>query len=446
RRRARAREPEPQDRAGRVRVRARPLRLRQVDAAAHSFGPAPPDRGPGGDRGPAGGRTAPGRRHRVPAGDPAAVEERAEQRAGADPHHEAPDRAVPPARAGAADAGRARGFRRALPLRALGRHAAAGRHRARAGARPGHSAHGRAVRRARRHDARFHDGGAAAHLAAHRQIGAVHHPLHPRSRVPVRSGSDAVGAPGTRDRRPADRSRPPAHAGHDVAAQVRRLLRAPARALHQGSPGAAGAIAMKRFSFLIVSLAFLLALLGIWHWAIVFFHVPPYLLPKPGAVVDALWGGLVRSGGFYPHIGATLHSTVTGYAIGCALALVAGTLLAEFPRAERLLTPYIVALQSMPKVALAPLIIVWFGYDIASKIVMVALICFFPVFVNTVVGLKSVDRNLLALYRVFSASRLSILLNVKVPAAAGSIFAGLQIAVVMALIGAVVAEFVASRA
>jgi len=203
---------------------------------------------------------------------------------------------------------------------------------------------------------------------------------------------------------------------------------------------------MKRFSFLIVSLAFLLALLGIWHWAIVFFHVPPYLLPKPGAVVDALWGGLVRSGGFYPHIGATLHSTVTGYAIGCALALVAGTLLAEFPRAERLLTPYIVALQSMPKVALAPLIIVWFGYDIASKIVMVALICFFPVFVNTVVGLKSVDRNLLALYRVFSASRLSILLNVKVPAAAGSIFAGLQIAVVMALIGAVVAEFVASRA
>jgi NitT/TauT family transport system permease protein len=191
-------------------------------------------------------------------------------------------------------------------------------------------------------------------------------------------------------------------------------------------------------------MALFAAFLASWQLSIMWFQVPAFLLPSPLSVAQSLWNGIVE-GTLYPHVLATLTSTVSGYLVGCSLAILLGGLLSEFPLAERLMSPYIVAFQSMPKVALAPLIIVWFGYGVLSKIVMVALICFFPVFVNTLVGLNAVDNNLLSLYRVFSASRLSVFFNVKLPSAAGGIFAGLQIAVAMALIGAVVAEFVASR-
>jgi NitT/TauT family transport system permease protein len=98
----------------------------------------------------------------------------------------------------------------------------------------------------------------------------------------------------------------------------------------------------------------------------------------------------------------------------------------------------------MPKVALAPLIIVWFGYGFASKLVMVALICFFPLFVNTVVGIRQTNPALVNMMKAFSAPSWYIFVRVKLFAAAGHIFAGLQISIVLSLIGAVVAEFVAS--
>jgi NitT/TauT family transport system permease protein len=194
-----------------------------------------------------------------------------------------------------------------------------------------------------------------------------------------------------------------------------------------------------------ISIAFFLATLILWDASIRIFKVPPYLIPSPMSVGAALFDGLFN-GTFYPHIVATLHAVVVGYLLGCCLAIFIGALLAEIPLIERALMPYIVALQSMPKVALAPLIIVWFGFGISSKIVLVALICFFPVFVNTLVGIRSVNPDIVNLYRAFSASRWNILLNVKLPAAASSVFAGLQISVAMALIGAVVGEFIASKA
>ena len=117
--------------------------------------------------------------------------------------------------------------------------------------------------------------------------------------------------------------------------------------------------------------------------------------------------------------------------------------MAESRTFEKCFYPFIVALQSMPKVALAPLIIVWCGYGAASKIVMVALMCFFPLFVNTVVGIRQTDRQLIGMMRSFSAPASLVFFRVKLYAAAGHIFAGLQISIVLALIGAVVAEFVA---
>jgi NitT/TauT family transport system permease protein len=188
-----------------------------------------------------------------------------------------------------------------------------------------------------------------------------------------------------------------------------------------------------------------LVLVSVWHLSVSLAGVPSYILPEPGAVGRALWYGLAAKGSYWPHVGFTVKSVIVGYAIGCAAAVFLGVLLSESRTAEMFLFPYVIAMQSVPKIALAPLIIVWFGYDLMSKVVMVALICFFPIFVNTMVGVRSADRDLVDLYRSFSAGRLSILWNVKLPSAVGHIFAGLQIAQVLALIGAIVAEFSGSR-
>jgi NitT/TauT family transport system permease protein len=184
-------------------------------------------------------------------------------------------------------------------------------------------------------------------------------------------------------------------------------------------------------------------LLAIWVIAVRVLKVPNYILPAPEAVAHALKRGYI-DGLYWEHFAFTLQSMTFGYVIGCGIGFVLACVFAESRAVERLFYPYVVALQSMPKVALAPLILVWFGFDMASKIVMVALVCFFPMFVNTVVGLKNTNPALLDLMNAFSASRLHILTRIKIPSAAGHIFAGLQIAIVMGLIGAVVAEFVAA--
>lgn len=184
-------------------------------------------------------------------------------------------------------------------------------------------------------------------------------------------------------------------------------------------------------------------LIALWQGLVIGLEVPNYLVPTPLAVLRALKTGYI-DGQFWPHLAYTMRSMVSGYAVGCGLALLLGAALAEAPTAERLLMPYIIALQSMPKVALAPLILVWFGFGLASKIIMVALVCFFPMFVNTVIGLRQADPALVEMMRAYSGSRWQVFRRVRVPAAAGPIFAGLQIAVVLSLIGAVVAEFISS--
>ena len=180
-----------------------------------------------------------------------------------------------------------------------------------------------------------------------------------------------------------------------------------------------------------------------WILSIRVFEVPDYLIPSPSAVLAAMKVGYI-DGQYWPHFFYTLRSTAIGYGIGCGLAVCIGALVAESRTFERFVYPYIVAMQSTPKVAIAPLILVWFGFGLASKVVMVALMSFFPMFINTVVGIRQTSAPMLDLMKVFSASRLHVFFNVKLPAAAGHIFAGLQISVVLSLIGAVVAEFVSS--
>lgn len=191
-------------------------------------------------------------------------------------------------------------------------------------------------------------------------------------------------------------------------------------------------------------LATVMLLLLLWKLSLEWFSVPTYLVPPPESVLVALRKGLI-GGTLWPHIGATSLAVAIGYLLGCCLAFVCAAVMSESELVERATYPIIVGLQSIPKVALAPLLIVWFGFGLESKVVLVALMCFFPCFVNTVVGLKSYDRNLAALYRAFGSGRFDIFWSVKLPSALGHIFAGLQVSIILAILGAVVSELISSK-
>lgn len=180
-----------------------------------------------------------------------------------------------------------------------------------------------------------------------------------------------------------------------------------------------------------------------WCIASYAFGLPPEVIPQPHQFVAAVWQGWVL-GTMWTHMGATLGAALAGFCIGCTLGAATALLISEFAVLRRALVPLLMGLQSIPLVAIAPLIVTAVGFGIASKILIAALFAFFPVLVNLVSALSSPRQDLLALYRACAASRLQILVNVRVPAAAGAAFAGMQIAFALSLIGAVVGEFVAA--
>lgn len=188
---------------------------------------------------------------------------------------------------------------------------------------------------------------------------------------------------------------------------------------------------------------FFVFLIVLWEVLIVALEVPKYIVPSPSEIFRAAVRNLDR-GIYPPHLFATLKSVLIGYSVGVALGVLLGTLFAEVRIIERLVFPLVVALQSMPKVALAPLFVMWFGYGFTSKVVTVTLLCLFPVLVNTVTGLKSADPDRIVLIRAMTGNRWQVFRHVKLPSAAGHIFAAMQVAVILALIGALVAEFVGS--
>lgn len=193
------------------------------------------------------------------------------------------------------------------------------------------------------------------------------------------------------------------------------------------------------------STATLIVALLIWEVFVRSLQISPQVLPGPELVAQALWQGWV-GGTFWLHIWVTLKGALGGCAIGGTLGFAVGVAVASNRRLHQALYPVVIAIQSMPTVAVAPLIVVYFGIDLASKLVTVALLCFFPLFVNTVAGLRSADPRLLDLFRAASASRWRILLDVQIPGCVPHLIAGLQVAVVLSFIGCVVSEFVASRA
>jgi NitT/TauT family transport system permease protein len=180
--------------------------------------------------------------------------------------------------------------------------------------------------------------------------------------------------------------------------------------------------------------------LAAWKALVLIGGYPAFVLPAPEVVAVRL----VRAwsdGTMAPHAASTLQAIAGGFAVGAGLALLIGYLLARSPLAERLLSPYLVAAQATPILALAPLLALWFGSGLLSKVIICALIVFFPVAVATMVGIRSVDSGLLELGRAYRARRWQVFSFLEVPAALPAILGGMRVGVTLAVIGAIVGEW-----
>jgi len=187
----------------------------------------------------------------------------------------------------------------------------------------------------------------------------------------------------------------------------------------------------------------------LWEIAVRVSEIPAYILPPPSGILVALYRGLNTSllgrGGYYYHLGVTLYEALFGLAIGSVGGVILGTLVSQFSFFERTLFPWIVAFQALPKIALAPLFVLWFGFGLTSKIVMVIVMTFFPLLINSIAGFKSVDLEQIDMLRSYSATEWQIFKMVKLPNALPYIFAGLDMAVVLSVLGAIVGEFVGAQ-
>ncbi|MGD8759803.1 MAG: ABC transporter permease [Anaerolineales bacterium] len=183
--------------------------------------------------------------------------------------------------------------------------------------------------------------------------------------------------------------------------------------------------------------------LALWEGLTRWSDLPPFILPPPEMVWRRFLDSLA-SGSLLRHTGVTLLEVLVGLAIGMTAATCLGYVLAKSRVVERLLAPYIVASQAVPVVAIAPLLVIWFGPGRLSKILISALIVFFPVLVNTIVGVRSVPEELRDLMRSMRATRWQTFAKLEAPAALPVLFGGLKVGATLSVIGAVVGEFVAA--
>ena len=184
-------------------------------------------------------------------------------------------------------------------------------------------------------------------------------------------------------------------------------------------------------------------LLVVWQVVVKVFDVSTILVPAPTAVAGSLVDGF-QDGSLVTHSIVTLKEILIGFGIAVGSALVSAVLITQFRAVERVLFPLLILTQTIPKVAMAPLLIVWFGIGISSKVLTVALIAFFPLLINAVLGFRSAAYEQVEMLRSFGASRIQVMRHLQIPSALPHIFAGLEVAVILSVTGAVVAEFVGS--
>lgn len=194
----------------------------------------------------------------------------------------------------------------------------------------------------------------------------------------------------------------------------------------------------------LLSCGLLAVLVLIWEGITTLGLLPAYLLPTPAATVQAIWRDLINPDFWTGQLFPTLYVVVVGFVIATISGILIAPLLIAHPLIERSVYPFVVAFQAMPKIAMAPLILVWFGFGHTSQFLITALVAFFPVVVNVIAGLKAGDERQLILMRALRAGWWTRMIRVRIPNALPYIFAGLDIAAIFAVIGAVVAEFLGS--
>ena len=195
---------------------------------------------------------------------------------------------------------------------------------------------------------------------------------------------------------------------------------------------------------LLLSLTTFVVFISGWEAAVRYWGIDSFILPGPLAIARELADG-IAGGYFAPHTLVTATEMVLGFVIGAGLGLIIGAVVAQFPLVEQTFFAYLVGLQTVPKLAIAPLIVVWFGFGMESKIFIAALIVFFPVVINVIEGFQSTDHRQLDMLRGKGATRWRLFGMVMVPTALTAIFVGFSIGAVMAILGAVVGEFVGAQ-
>lgn len=188
------------------------------------------------------------------------------------------------------------------------------------------------------------------------------------------------------------------------------------------------------------SVLILIVFLGSWEGYVRLFDVSMLVLPPPSAVV-VQWLKFLVDGNVWYHTGVTTLETGLGFLFASILGVGLGMLLGKMPRLERMLNPFVIATQVVPKVALVPLFIVWFGFGITSKVVIATILAFFPILLNTVLGVKSVERGHSEVMASINASPMQRLTQLDFPSSLPYILTGMEVGVVLSIIGAVVGEY-----
>lgn len=200
---------------------------------------------------------------------------------------------------------------------------------------------------------------------------------------------------------------------------------------------------MRFFTKIIVPTLILLAVLGIWEALVYLTKIRHFILPPPSKIVVTL---IVERGQLLRHSFVTLQEMVLGFGLAVSFGIPLAILMSEFPTLEKAFYPYVIGSQTVPVFAIAPLLVFWFGFGIASKVAMAAIIVFFAIVLNTLDGLRSADLDTVNLFRILRASRWQILWKVRIPSALPFIFSGAKIGISISTIGAVIGEWVGSSA
>jgi NitT/TauT family transport system permease protein len=211
-----------------------------------------------------------------------------------------------------------------------------------------------------------------------------------------------------------------------------------------GTPEAGMAAALRRITMareFHLSLVVLVVFLAFWEWGPPLLGIREFIIPRLSNVVSEFFF-MLANGRLLHHTWITTYSVMLGFFLGAILGMVMGYLLGMSPTTEIVTSPYILALQIAPKVAFAPLFIMWFGYNMTPKILVAVLIVFFPILINVLTAVRGVDPAMVNLARSFKASRWQIFWKIEFPASMPPLFSGLRIGATLAVIGITVGEFV----